>query len=483
MLFRHAQLVLIHLVNHPEAKEEKNRKALVLAEKEVKTNLGKLEALKPRINKRYERYTQLMREREARKSVSSDRRHDALSSQRRLPPDPALAGVAEPLEAGENRELAVRLAQKEISRRATARKATGQAGISQQEERIRRTAGVWGDWEEALGKDSQDASDNLSKRIQQVRLNIDQTQLDDRQLPQAPLSGRSDAQRPSTQSVVSAYKYPTVPRQKPFDIGPSASILQQVGGLEPSKPPDLPPKERLLPGEPVVDEPPPRPAKVLPGPPVPEKDKLAGDAGASYSDLNPSTYTFKPSAYLENGTPLRTVFLPPDLRTHFLKVAAPNTRRNLETLGILCGTLISNAFFISKLLIPQQESTSDTCEAVNEAAIWEFCDSEDLMVLGWIHTHPTQTCFMSSRDLHTHYPYQKMLPESIAIVCAPSKQPDWGVFRLTDPPGLKTVASCTKTGLFHPHDEQNIYTDALRPGHVFEAKGLEFETVDLRADT
>ena len=87
---------------------------------------------------------------------------------------------------------------------------------------------------------------------------------------------------------------------------------------------------------------------------------------------------------------------------------------------------------------------------------------------------------MSSRDLHTHCGYQVMLPESIAIVCAPSKDPDWGVFRLTDPPGLKTVLNCTHTGLFHPHAEENIYTGALRPGHVFEVNGLEYETVDLR---
>ena len=101
-------------------------------------------------------------------------------------------------------------------------------------------------------------------------------------------------------------------------------------------------------------------------------------------------------------------------------------------------------------------------------------------MLGWIHTHPTQTCFMSSRDLHTHSGYQVMLPESIAIVCAPSKEPEWGVFRLTDPPGLKTVLNCTQGGLFHPHDQENIYTGALRPGHVVEVNGLEFETVDLR---
>jgi hypothetical protein len=32
---------------------------------------------------------------------------------------------------------------------------------------------------------------------------------------------------------------------------------------------------------------------------------------------------------------------------------------------------------------------------------------------------------MSSRDLHTHCGYQIMMPESIAIVCAPTKNPSW----------------------------------------------------------
>jgi STAM-binding protein len=56
----------------------------------------------------------------------------------------------------------------------------------------------------------------------------------------------------------------------------------------------------------------------------------------------------------------------------------------------------------------------------------------------------------------------------------------WGVFRLTDPPGMQSVLNCRKTGLFHPHDEPDVYTDALRPGHVHEADGLEFQLVDLR---
>ena len=34
-------------------------------------------------------------------------------------------------------------------------------------------------------------------------------------------------------------------------------------------------------------------------------------------------------------------------------------------------------------------------------------------------THPTQTAFLSSVDLHTHCSYQLMMPEAIAIVCSP----------------------------------------------------------------
>lgn len=110
---------------------------------------------------------------------------------------------------------------------------------------------------------------------------------------------------------------------------------------------------------------------------------------------------------------------------------------------------------------------------------------------------------MSSRDLHTHAGYQMMLPESVAVVCAPSANKtrgsvgerglngdgdgeggggggEWGVFRLTDPPGKAVILGCEKPGVFHPHDCTNLYTDALRPGHVVEARGLEFEVVDLR---
>ncbi|KAI9822364.1 MAG: hypothetical protein M1827_000083 [Pycnora praestabilis] len=500
LLFRHAQLVLGYLSTHPDAQQHENRLTLAESKGAVKTNLAKLEVLKPRINKRYEKYEAIIRERNVRRGASAKERgeiysHQSTESDTSSFPsskdgDPAVAGASRPLAAEDNKDLAVQLAHKEIKRRQTARRATRQAGISEDEEHERRTAGVWADWEDALARDSQVRDDSdLSGNLWETRRRMDGSWSAGPR-NRTHESGSELKGRRSPGDIT--YRYPSVPQKSAYEMWtptplPPSAVKQASakGILNHSLPPERPSKTSLFANEPSSansrlslpsEEYPPRPEKS----PQVEPVSRSATATPTQTDIQPSTFTFKPSAYLENGAPLRTIFLPPDLRSRFLSLAAPNTRANLETCGILCGTLISNALFVSKLVIPEQESTSDTCETVNESALFDYCDSEDLMVLGWIHTHPTQTCFMSSRDLHTHCGYQIMMPESIAIVCAPSKDPSWGVFRLTDPPGMKAVRNCQQPGLFHPHAEGNIYTDALRPGHVFEAKGLEFEVMDLR---
>jgi STAM-binding protein len=205
---------------------------------------------------------------------------------------------------------------------------------------------------------------------------------------------------------------------------PKEQIYRSSG--TPSIPPPLPPKPPTTSRDTTFEQPrpPPRPGKYADSnpsvPPVPSKvpDQRPPTPSTELDD-----FSFRPSAYLENGDPLRPVFLPSQLRQQFLNVASSNTRLNLETCGMLCGILKSNAMFITRLVVPEQTSTSDTCETLNEEEFFDYCDKEELLVIGWIHTHPTQTCFMSSRDLHTHVGYQVMMPESIAIVCAPSKEP------------------------------------------------------------
>ena len=192
----------------------------------------------------------------------------------------------------------------------------------------------------------------------------------------------------------------------------------------------------------------------------------------------------------EGGAPLRTVFLPADLPEKFQAIAEPNTVRELETCGILVGKLIRNAFFITHLLIPEQDSTKETCSTKSEEKMFEYIENEDpdLFILGWIHTHPTQSCFLSSVDLHTQNSYQIMLNEAIAIVCAPDpKHPkQLGVFRLTDPPGVPTITNCNEPG-FHPHEEPDLYVDCNRisnkdvtSGHVVIRSDLPLHIEDLR---
>lgn len=57
----------------------------------------------------------------------------------------------------------------------------------------------------------------------------------------------------------------------------------------------------------------------------------------------------------------------------------------------------------------------------------------------------------------------------------------YGIFRLTNPPGLPHVLGCTKTETFHMHDIDNIYTQAGHPpGHVYHSDQLSFYVHDLR---
>ncbi|KAL5541917.1 hypothetical protein UlMin_009627 [Ulmus minor] len=173
--------------------------------------------------------------------------------------------------------------------------------------------------------------------------------------------------------------------------------------------------------------------------------------------------------------------IPVRMMEDFLRLARANTAKNLETCGVLAGSLKNRVFHITTLIVPKQESTSDSCSMVNEEELFEVQDKLSLFTLGWIHTHPTQTCFMSSVDLHTHYPYQIMLPEAIAIVMAPTDtSTPHGIFHLSDPSGVSVIRNCQQRG-FHPHEEapdgNPIYEHC---SHVYMNANLKFDVVDLR---
>ncbi|KIP05612.1 hypothetical protein PHLGIDRAFT_107971 [Phlebiopsis gigantea 11061_1 CR5-6] len=175
---------------------------------------------------------------------------------------------------------------------------------------------------------------------------------------------------------------------------------------------------------------------------------------------------------------LKSVRLPRDCLPRFLSIARVNTTKNKETCGLLLGKDKGSKYVVTTLLIPKQRSTSDTCTMDEEELVLQFTEERHLITLGWIHTHPTQSCFMSSVDLHTHSGFQRMLPESFAVVCAPKSTPTFGIFRLTDPGGLQVILQCQAKDAFHPHPEVPIYTDCDN-SHV-QMKDISLEIVDLR---
>ncbi|KAB2066838.1 hypothetical protein ES319_A09G186000v1 [Gossypium barbadense] len=135
---------------------------------------------------------------------------------------------------------------------------------------------------------------------------------------------------------------------------------------------------------------------------------------AEVQDLVHATQASRTDCIIENPSADGLVHSESPLELHiattmmesFMKLAKSNTDRNLETCGVLAGSLKNRKFYVTALIIPKQESTSNSCQTTNEEEIFEVQDKKSLFPLGWIHTHPTQSCFMSSIDLHTHYSYQ-----------------------------------------------------------------------------
>ncbi|KAL6114874.1 stambp [Pungitius sinensis] len=223
----------------------------------------------------------------------------------------------------------------------------------------------------------------------------------------------------------------------------------------------------LLPG--IRGPPPqgPQAAPQSPGDPPGDDDRRLDRPPPAAAAMPTFDRSLKPGSLVSPGNnttmedALRQLAVPAELCRSFLRLAEANTSRAVETCGILCGKLTRNAFTVTHVIVPKQCGGPDYCDTENEEELFLIQDQYDLITLGWIHTHPTQTAFLSSVDLHTHCSYQMMLPEAIAIVCSP-KFNEIGYFRLTDR-GTHEISTCKQKG-FHPHSKDPpLFTHA---GHI-----------------
>lgn len=170
LLYRHANLILDHLQNHPQKNDPENRTALSAATATVGADIQKMEEIRPRIKKRYEEF-------QARRKAQQKAMQALQGKSMRLVPQELDGQPQEPhrrsyekqtLDAIGNQSLAAKLAQREVQRRDAARRNVRQAGVSEEEESERRTGGVWGDWETDLQHQSAESEGDISAQIQEV---------------------------------------------------------------------------------------------------------------------------------------------------------------------------------------------------------------------------------------------------------------------------------------------------------------------------
>ena len=145
---------------------------------------------------------------------------------------------------------------------------------------------------------------------------------------------------------------------------------------------------------------------------------------------------------------LKRFISPRNLEEAFLEVSAGNTSQGIETCALICGAIKPDSIVVSHLVFPKQTGTTITVDMSDDVDVDLYLLETGLSVLGWIHSHPTQTAFLSSVDLHTQFGYQRLLPEAVAVVCAPRYGCNkW--LRLTEQ-GMKLIADCSSRG-FHEH--------------------------------
>eukprot|EP01025_Chloroclados_australasicus_P001032 TRINITY_DN10323_c0_g1_i4.p1 TRINITY_DN10323_c0_g1~~TRINITY_DN10323_c0_g1_i4.p1 ORF type:complete len:510 (+),score=65.33 TRINITY_DN10323_c0_g1_i4:175-1704(+) len=210
-----------------------------------------------------------------------------------------------------------------------------------------------------------------------------------------------------------------------------------------------------------------------PPPPVEEKKQVI--------PLEAGPFSYPHEQLQQDG--LRNIEISNNLIQDFLDLAIANTRKGIETCALLAGKLKTkdNVFVVNALLVPKQKGSTDQVEMLQEEEYLGEMIERDLYPLGWIHTHPTQTCFMSSIDVHTQCGRQTEMPEAVGIVMAPKdSRRKCGIFRLSTPGGLGLIQKCKLSG-FHTHPPtstgQQVYEDA---GHVYLNPRIKHSYVDLR---
>ena len=153
---------------------------------------------------------------------------------------------------------------------------------------------------------------------------------------------------------------------------------------------------------------------------------------------------------------LRSVGIPVEALKQFKSLAKGKME---ELMGVLAGKLKNNQWEVEKILIPKQKGEEDRCWILEEgyAAVANYMQASQSVQIGWIHTHPGYSAFLSSIDLHTTWAEQKRLLEYLAIVYS-GLQKAFKYFRVNPEHGAE-IDACQVLG-FHSDHPPEAYAKA-----------------------
>lgn len=125
---------------------------------------------------------------------------------------------------------------------------------------------------------------------------------------------------------------------------------------------------------------------------VPTSSGAAPSAPSVNRSIKPAM-TSSPSVFGDLETSgFRRVLIPRTVISTFLDIAAVCTSHGVEMCGILTGKLNAEGDYqLTHLIIPKQEGTPDSCNAVGEESLAEYQIAHDLLTLGWIHVSVPMT--------------------------------------------------------------------------------------------
>ncbi len=164
------------------------------------------------------------------------------------------------------------------------------------------------------------------------------------------------------------------------------------------------------------------------------------------------------------------------LAKHALTYANSNLSKKewVEVIGLLTGQMIKEGTILEQLIVedywPVDQGDAVSVEIVDQKIFTDIFHKKESnqFIIGWAHSHPSYTPFLSGDDFQTHLRYQTFWNKSIALVIDPLmiSRDDYGlgVFRIDDDKksyyklsieveGLSTQASFESIDLFMKNEE------------------------------